>query len=71
MAGAGAARDFVNNAGSFEARSLPELGYEGWQDAWSRTLATSLLGPANLSFLAARIMIERGGGRVVFLERRG
>ena len=61
----------VNNAGIFEAHPIPEVDYEGWQDAWSRTLATNLIGPANLSFLAARIMIERGGGRVVNVSSRG
>jgi 3-oxoacyl-[acyl-carrier protein] reductase len=29
------------------------------------------VGPANLSFLIARIMIERGGGRVVNISSRG
>ena len=85
LADAGAARDLVedvaremggidvlvNNAGIFEAHPVPEVDYEGWQDAWSRTLATNLIGPANLSFLAARIMMERGGGRVVNVSSRG
>ncbi len=35
----------VNNAGIFEAHPIPEVDYEGWQDAWSRTLATNLIGP--------------------------
>ena len=61
----------VNNAGIFEAHPLPEVDYEGWQDAWSRTLATNLLGPANLCYCAARIMMERGGGRVVNVSSRG
>ncbi len=61
----------VNNAGIFEAHPIPEVDYEGWRDAWSRTLATNLIGPANLSFLAARIMMERGGGRVVNVSSRG
>jgi NAD(P)-dependent dehydrogenase (short-subunit alcohol dehydrogenase family) len=85
LADAGAARDLVedvaremggidvlvNNAGIFEAHPVPEVDYEGWQDAWSRTIATNLIGPANLSFLAARIMMEGGGGRVVNVSSRG
>src|SRR5215212_2398198 len=55
----------VNNAAVFEAHPIPEVDYEGWQDAWSRTMATNLLGPANLSFCATRHMMERDGGRVV------
>ena len=61
----------VNNAAVFEAHPVPEVDYEGWQDAWSRTIATNLIGPANLSFLAARVMMERGGGRVVNVSSRG
>jgi len=61
----------VNNAGIFEAHPVPEVDYEGWQEAWSRTIATNLLGPANLSFLAARVMMEGGGGRVINVSSRG
>jgi 3-oxoacyl-[acyl-carrier protein] reductase len=61
----------VNNAGLFKAHPIPEVDYEGWQDAWSRTIATNLLGPANLSFCAARRMMERDGGRVVSVSSRG
>jgi NAD(P)-dependent dehydrogenase (short-subunit alcohol dehydrogenase family) len=61
----------VNNAAIFEAHPLPEVDYEGWQDAWSRTMDTNLLGPANLFFLAARRMMERNGGRVVNVSSRG
>jgi 3-oxoacyl-[acyl-carrier protein] reductase len=85
VANAGSARDLVesvsremggidvlvNNAAIFEAHPLLEVDYERWQDAWSRTLATNLLGPANLSFLVARHMIDRGGGRVVNVSSRG
>ena len=61
----------VNNAAVFEAHPVLEVDYEGWQDAWSRTMATNLLGPANLSFLTARRMMERDGGRVVNVSSRG
>ena len=61
----------VNNAAVFEAHPVLEVDYRGWQDAWSRTIPTNLLGPANLSFLAVRIMMERGGGRVVNVSSRG
>ena len=47
------------------------MDYEGWQDAWSRTIATNFTGLAKLSFLVARIMMESGGGRVVNVSSRG
>ena len=61
----------VNNAAIFEPHPVPETDYAGWLAAWSRTIATNLIGPANLSFLAVRIMMERGGGRVVNVSSRG
>jgi NAD(P)-dependent dehydrogenase (short-subunit alcohol dehydrogenase family) len=67
----GAIDVLVNNAAIFEAHPVPQTDYAGWQAAWSRTIATNLIGPANLCFLAARIMMERGGGRVVNVSSRG
>ena len=61
----------VNNAAVFEAHPVLEVDYGGWQDVWSRTIATNLIGPANLSFLAVRIMMGGGGGRVVNVSSRG
>jgi NAD(P)-dependent dehydrogenase (short-subunit alcohol dehydrogenase family) len=42
-----------------------------WQAAWERILATNLLGPANLSFCAAKYMMANGGGRIVNVSSRG
>jgi NAD(P)-dependent dehydrogenase (short-subunit alcohol dehydrogenase family) len=61
----------INNAAIFEAHPVLGVDYERWQEAWSRTLATNLIGPANLSYLAVRIMAEGGGGRVVNVSSRG
>jgi 3-oxoacyl-[acyl-carrier protein] reductase len=61
----------VNNAAVFEPHPIPETDYAGWLAAWSRTISTNLIGPANLSFLVARTMMERGGGRVVNVSSRG
>ncbi|HSM55432.1 MAG TPA: SDR family oxidoreductase [Candidatus Sulfomarinibacteraceae bacterium] len=61
----------VNNAGIFEEHPLVESDYASWQEAWQRTLATNLSGPANLAFCAARHMIEQGGGRIVNVSSRG
>jgi NAD(P)-dependent dehydrogenase (short-subunit alcohol dehydrogenase family) len=61
----------VNNAAIFESHPVPETDYAGWQSAWSRTISTNLIGPANLSFLVAGLMMERGGGRVVNVSSRG
>ena len=61
----------VNNAGIGIYHRIAEDAYADWQQAWRDTLATNLLGPANLCFCAARAMIARGGGRIVNITSRG
>jgi len=61
----------VNNAAVFEPHPILGVDYGSWQEAWSRTIATNLIGPANLSFLVARAMMVSGGGRVVNVSSRG
>jgi NAD(P)-dependent dehydrogenase (short-subunit alcohol dehydrogenase family) len=61
----------VNNAGMWVEHLVDEVDFDGWQDAWRRTLDTNLVGPANLAYLAASHMIEQGGGRIVNVSSRG
>ena len=61
----------VNNAGIYVYHRLEEVVYDDWQQAWHETLATNLLGPANVAYCAARHMIEHGGGRIVNVSSRG
>ncbi|HSS64784.1 MAG TPA: SDR family oxidoreductase [Gammaproteobacteria bacterium] len=61
----------VNNAGIFEYHEISEVAFDQWLDAWRRTLATNLVGPACLSYLAARRMMKTGGGRIVNVSSRG
>ncbi len=61
----------VNNAGVWVEHLVEEVDFEGWQEAWRKVLDTNLVGPANLSYLAARHMIEQGGGRIVNVSSRG
>src|SRR5262249_31603685 len=60
----------VNNAGIFPSHPPLATDYEEWSAAWQRTLATNLLGPAHLSHLASRSMVEQGGGRIVNISSR-
>ena len=56
---------------------LEHTDYEDWVDVWQRTLATNLLGPANLTWCVARHMIDvppadgMPVGRVVNVGSRG
>lgn len=61
----------VNNAGIFPDHPPLATDYAGWTAAWQRTIALNLFGPAYLSYLAARAMAGRGGGRIVSVSSRG
>lgn len=61
----------VNNAGIGQHHIVADIGYTDWQAAWQRILSTNLLGPANLSFCAAKYMMNHGGGRIVNVSSRG
>ena len=61
----------VNNAGIFPSHAPLATDYPDWAAAWQRTLAINLVGPAHLSYRAARSMAEHGGGRIVNVSSRG
>ncbi|MFD0800742.1 SDR family NAD(P)-dependent oxidoreductase [Streptomonospora algeriensis] len=62
----------VNNAGAITRHPLPETSYADWQAAWQRIIGVNVFGAANLSYCAARHMIERGAaGRIVNVGSRG
>jgi 3-oxoacyl-[acyl-carrier protein] reductase len=61
----------VNNAGAHREHRLEAVDYDEWRDAWQETLAVNLVGAANVTYCAARHMIERGGGRIVSVSSRG
>ncbi len=61
----------VSNAGIFRDHRVEEVDYEEWQEAWRDVLETNLVGPANVAYLAARHMIEHGGGRIIAVSSRG
>jgi NAD(P)-dependent dehydrogenase (short-subunit alcohol dehydrogenase family) len=61
----------VNNAGIHETHQIDEIDYRTWQESWRRIMEANLMGPANLSFCAAKVMMARGGGRIVNVSSRG
>jgi NAD(P)-dependent dehydrogenase (short-subunit alcohol dehydrogenase family) len=61
----------VNNAGTHKAHRIEEVDYDEWRATWRRILDVNLQGPANVSYCAARYMIEHGGGRIVNISSRG
>jgi len=61
----------VNNSAIFEPHDIASASYDEWQRAWNRTIQTNLVGVANTSFCAARVMMRQGGGRIVNISSRG
>jgi 3-oxoacyl-[acyl-carrier protein] reductase len=73
----GAVDILINNAGLYIFHPPLKTAYDAWQFAWQHTLATNLIGPANLSMLAAQAMAAGavdpvfGRGRIVNISSRG
>lgn len=61
----------VNNAGIYEETNAIELGKQDFLEYFNKTMATNLTGPAHLSFLAAKIMKDQGGGKIINITSRG
>ena len=69
----------VNIAGLYVEHAPLSTRYDSWQSVWQATLAANLVGPANLSLLAAQRMAARaeavdaafGRGRLVNISSRG
>lgn len=61
----------VNNAGIYHVHPLKGLSYGDWQAAWRETLDVNLVAPANMAFLAARVMQKQGGGKIINVSSRG
>lgn len=68
----------VNNAGIYEQHPPFTVDHSTWRDAWQRTIAANLIGPANLCHLAANQMARSplitddfGRGRIVNISSRG
>lgn len=61
----------VNNAGIYEPHPVLDTSPDDWAASWQRTLATNLIGPADLIHAVVPHMVELGGGRIVNVTSRG
>ena len=48
----------VNNAGVYTEHPIDKIDFTDWQNAWNKSINTNLIGPANLTFLVAKEMVE-------------
>jgi 3-oxoacyl-[acyl-carrier protein] reductase len=61
----------VNNAASHSNMKPLENPFEKWYADWEETISSNLTGTACLSYLAARMMVQNGGGRIINISSRG
>ncbi|MCW3081013.1 SDR family oxidoreductase [Segetibacter sp.] len=61
----------VNNAGIYIEHKINEISYGQWQQSWTETLTTNLIGVSNLCYFAGRHMSERKQGKIVNISSRG
>jgi 3-oxoacyl-[acyl-carrier protein] reductase len=61
----------VNNAGIYEAHPVLTTTAAEWETSWHRTIATNLIGPADLIHAVVPQMVDLGGGRIVNVTSRG
>jgi len=60
----------VNNAGVSVLHDITSDDFEAWRDAWDRTLAVNLSGPAFVTYWTVQQMLGRGG-RIINISSRG
>nr|MEE4266568.1 SDR family oxidoreductase [Candidatus Krumholzibacteria bacterium] len=61
----------VNNAGIFALHDIATLDNGAWTEAWRRTLAVNLDGPAHVIKAAVPFLEKAGGGHIVNITSRG
>lgn len=61
----------INNAGIGYHHPIDKVNYQEWQSSWIDIMNTNLLGPANMSYQVAQIMIKQGFGRIINVSSRG
>ena len=61
----------VNNAGIGFHHPIDSSSYDEWQKGWQQILSINLIGPANVAFQAARIMMKQGQGKIINVSSRG
>ncbi|MEM6376923.1 MAG: SDR family NAD(P)-dependent oxidoreductase [Bacteroidota bacterium] len=61
----------VNNAGIFDPHPIDEVDYAHWQESWQKTIATNLIGAANVCYCATELMIPQKAGRIINVSSRG
>ncbi len=61
----------INNAGIGFHHPIDEVNYQQWRQSWQQIMNVNLIGPSNVSYKAAQIMMAQGRGRIINVSSRG
>jgi len=61
----------VNNAGIYNMKTFDFSDFKSWQSHWRINFDLNLFAPVHLSYLFAKEMVIRGGGRIINISSRG
>ncbi len=61
----------INNAGMGFHHPIDQCSYPEWQEAWQQIIETNLIGPANVCYQAAQIMVTQQQGKIINVSSRG
>jgi len=55
----------VNNAGIGFHHPVDRCSYQEWQNAWQQIMSSNLIGPSNVCYQAAQLMISQKRGYII------
>jgi len=61
----------VNNAAVHLEHKILEHDFEHWRQSWEQTLQANLMGPANMCYFAAKLMVQQKAGKIINISSRG
>ena len=61
----------INNAGVGFHHPIDEVSYLQWQESWQQIMNVNLIGPSNMSYKVAQVMMSQGSGRIINVSSRG
>jgi len=61
----------INNAAVHNETKILENDYDHWLQSWDSTLKANLMGPANMCYWAAKIMVKQQAGKIINISSRG
>jgi 3-oxoacyl-[acyl-carrier protein] reductase len=61
----------VNNAAVHLPVKVLETDFTSWKQSWDDTLKANLVGPSNMCFFAAQLMVKQQSGKIINISSRG